>query len=362
MACDRMTAMAGPSSTSAPDRDNLATILPAHLLAAWPLAEWDGVHVVVAVSGGADSMALLHALRAAKQGGRGAGRLFAVHVNHKLRCAESDADATWLRQQCEQLGVPLIVHEGDTAALAATEGDGIEAAARALRYELLAEAAHKLGARYVATAHTRDDQVETVLFRLLRGSGLRGLAGIPRRRPLSPAITLVRPLLDCTRDDVVAFLESIGQSWRNDSSNRATAFARNRIRHELLPLAREAVNGDVDAAIARAAEQAGDARDVIDSLVDELLTRCREGTATGEQFRLRTAPLAGQPTLLAAEIIRRAFREVGWGEQAMTYSHWRELAALALGDASKSVNLPGNRRAHREGDFLDFQAEAGCER
>ncbi len=337
-------------------------MLPAQLAAAWPLAEWDAVHAVVAVSGGADSMALLHALRAAKQGSRGAGRVFAVHVNHKLRGAESDADERWLRQQCEQLDMPLIVCEGNTAALAVAQGDGIEAAARSLRYELLVEAAHHLGARYVATAHTRDDQVETVLFRLLRGSGLRGLAGIPRRRMLSPTVTLVRPLLDCSRAQVLAHLESLGQPWREDSTNATSHFARNRIRRELLPLARDSVHADADAAITRAAEQAGEVQELVDALVEQLLARCRVDAAPSASVLLEVAPLAGSAPLLVREMLRRAWRDAGWSEQAMTHRWWRQLATLAsgrTGEAGDALNLPGDVRARREGDVLRLERGEG---
>ena len=213
--------------------------LPRRLVADWPLAAWDGVHVLAAVSGGADSMALLRALVAAKasaasvaRSSGAAGRVFAGHVNHQLRGRGSDDDEAWLREECHRLGVPLVVRRSNTAALAARDGDGIEAAARDERYRLLVEMADEVGARFVATAHTRDDQAETVLFRLVRGSGLRGLAGMPRSRALSPSVTLVRPLLACGREDSRTYLKMSvrrGATIRRtrERSSLAIAFATN---------------------------------------------------------------------------------------------------------------------------------------
>ena len=126
--------------------------------------------------------------------------------------------------------------------------------------------AEAVGARFVATAHTRDDQVETALFQLLRGAGLRGLAGMPFSRPLSPSVALVRPLLDCERSVLRRYLASIGQTYRDDATNADPHFARNRVRNELLPYLREQFNPEVDQAIARTADIAGEAERLIESL------------------------------------------------------------------------------------------------
>jgi tRNA(Ile)-lysidine synthase len=324
--------------------------LPARLAAAWPPCHWRGVHVLAAVSGGADSMALVRALVEAKRGAGGEGKLLAAHVNHGLRGEASDADQRWLCQQCRDLGVPLEVRHADTAALAAIERDGLEAAARADRYRLLAEIAEAAGARFVATAHTRDDQVETVLFRLLRGAGLRGLAGMRRTRPLSLSVSLVRPLLEVTRADLVAYLEALGRPWREDASNNDPRFARNRLRHELLPFLREHFNADVDAAIARTASLAAEMQSLVERLADELLAR---SAAPGAPFALRTAPMADQHELVVREALRQHWRRCGLSEQSMTNQWWRRLAHLALApQGGKKLNLPGNVLAHRDGDLI----------
>src|SRR3954468_11588552 len=178
------------------------------LAAAFPPERWRDVTTLVAVSGGADSVALLCGLAALKQG-QGEGRLIAAHFNHQLRGAESDEDEAFVRRLARELTVDIEVGSGDVRGGAS--GDGLEAAARSARYAFLTETARRSGARYVVTAHTADDQVETVLHRILRGTGLGGLAGIPRVRELTPGQALVRPLLSAGRADVTAYLLSLNQ-------------------------------------------------------------------------------------------------------------------------------------------------------
>ena len=181
-------------------------------------------------------MALLRALLAAKQQVGGAGKLFVGHVDHSLRGDDSTADADWLAEQCRRLAVPLFIEKAHVSAIAEVRGDGLEEAARATRYEILARMAETLGVRFVALGHHRDDQIETILFRLLRGSGLRGLAGMPATRPLAPSVAAVRPLLQASRREIESYLQAVGQSSRHDETNLdAELAARNAIRQELLP-------------------------------------------------------------------------------------------------------------------------------
>ena len=324
-----------------------AADFPGALAAAWPPERWRDVHVVVAVSGGADSVALLRALLELKQRAGGAGRIHAAHVNHQLRGEASMADKEWLLAACRRLDVPLLVERVDTAALAATQGDGVEAAARDDRYRVLTAMAESTGARFVVTGHTRLDQVETVLLQMLRGAGLRGLSGIPRTRSLSPSVTLVRPMLACLHSDAIIYLAELGQDHREDASNAESRFTRNRVRRELLPLLREKFNREVDAAVVRVGEMAGEAQALIEDLAAELFAKC-SGDVASSTLTLNTAPLAGQREILVCEVLRRAWREAGFAEQAMTNQWWRELAQFAQSSAQAgSLNLPGNVRATR---------------
>ncbi len=324
--------------------------VPQALCQAWPLAGWLNVHVAIAISGGCDSTALLRAVLHLKAKQGGAGKVIALHVNHQLRGDESERDVRWCQQQCDLLGVSLTILRGNATERAESEGDGLEAAARAERYELLTTAAEKAGARYLAVAHTQNDQVETVLFRLLRGSGLRGLTGIPRSRPLTPTVTLVRPLLGCLRAELVDYLTSLGQTYLTDGSNTDRRFARNRVRHDLLPKLRDEFNPEVDAALLRLACQAEDVQHYLEAQAQELLERCEIRQASSnvarEEISLALAPLSSEPDVVVCEALRIVWRSAGLSEQAMTYGKWRQLAQLAKAANEKPVfNLPGGMGA-----------------
>jgi tRNA(Ile)-lysidine synthase len=192
-----------------------------------------GIRLAVGVSGGADSVALLRAL--AGRGGELGLVLHVVHLHHGLRGAEADADLNFVRGLAGELGLPFHEAHVDAAAEAKEKGETLEEAARRLRYGWFRELLALGEVEAVATAHTRDDQAETVLAKFLRGAWTEGLSGI---HPVVefPEGRILRPLLGTTRAEVEAFLNELGQSWREDSSNRHLTFTRNRIRHELLPL------------------------------------------------------------------------------------------------------------------------------
>src|ERR1035441_1467406 len=185
--------------------------------------------VGVAVSGGADSVSLLHVLR--ELAPRWNLRLVVLHLDHKLRGEESHQDAAFVRDLAATLDLPFEFEETDVAALCRETGENIEQAARAARLEFFRRVIQAETVDRVAAGHTRSDQAETVLFRFLRGSGTAGLAGI---RPVTDD-GIVRPLVEIDRPEIERYLRARGIAWRNDSTNASTAFARNRIRHELLP-------------------------------------------------------------------------------------------------------------------------------
>ncbi len=318
-----------------------------------PISSWRDVHVALALSGGADSVALLHAAVELKQAAGGKGTLFALHVNHHLRGSEAEEDATWCQRLCEKLAIPLEVLDGNVTARAERDGDGLEAAAREVRYLLLTESAQAHGARYLFTAHTADDQAETILFRLLRGTGLRGLTGMARCRPLSPALSLARPLLACARAEILEYLTRLGQDFRFDSSNSDLNFARNRIRQELLPLLRDQFSAQVDDTLLRLADQARELDEFVTAQARRLLNSCAERILPGE-FVIRTTAMAGQPAILIAEALRLAWREAGLAEQDLTHAWWTQLAERAAAPTKGLVlNLPGNVRAEiRDGTLV----------
>ncbi len=294
------------------------------LAAAWPPEKWRDFTLLVAVSGGTDSVALLRALAALKTGGR--GRIVVGHINHRLR-SEAANEAQFVAELAARLGFGCELGEGDPDA-ARQHPDGIEAGAREQRYAFLRATAERIGARYVVTAHTADDQAETVLHRVLRGTGLAGLGGIRRVRRLSDAVTLIRPLLDVRRSEIVAYLADLGQPYCDDSSNRDRGFTRNRIRHDLLPQLAADYNPDVAAALVRLGAAARDAQQLIESLAEALLEQSAEFPAP-DQAIVHCDKLAGQHRHLVRELFVALWRRAGWPQQAMTFAHWERLAELA---------------------------------
>ncbi|SNS93357.1 tRNA(Ile)-lysidine synthase [Granulicella rosea] len=217
-----------------------------------------GDRLCVAISGGADSVALLlllHEANTAARNALGVG-LSAVHIHHGLRAEESDGDQQFVVELCQRLEIPLHLHGVDTLAHASANRLGIEEAARNLRYAAFHTLLNEGKEDTILTAHTLDDQAETVLMKLLRGAWTEGLSAIHPALAL-PRGKILRPLLGLRRDDLRTYLKSKEQPWREDSSNADEAFTRNRIRHTVLPLLREE-NPGLDQTLANMAEIARD--------------------------------------------------------------------------------------------------------
>jgi tRNA(Ile)-lysidine synthase len=334
------------------------------LIQAWPPQRWCDVNVVVGVSSGPDSVALLRAMRALKATYGGPGQLFVAHFNHLFRGAAADDDQAWLVELCRRLNVPLVTGRANPTDVFDQRGAGREEAARTARYRFLCQTAEHLGARFVAVAHTQDDQVETVLHRTFRGTGLEGLAGMPNHRPLSPSVTLVRPLLALSRREVLGYLADIGQDFRLDDTNSDTQWTRNRLRHELLPLLRRQYNTGVDNALLRLAAHAEEAQRVITGLSERLADECvtweladsMDSSSGVARIRIECCRLAESPPLLVREACRIAWQRAEWPLQSMGHDQWQQLAELISGVRETQVNLPGNVRGRRETATLVLEA------
>jgi tRNA(Ile)-lysidine synthase len=330
--------------------------LEGRLAESWPVREWCNTHVVLAVSGGADSVAMLRAMATLKTQHRGRGHLYVAHLNHGLRGNAADTDEIWLRSLCERLKLLLNAERIDVSAIAAEQGDGWEAAARSARYDFLQAVAERVGGRFVVTAHTADDQVETVLHRILRGTGIEGLAGMSKARPLAPGVALVRPMLKLNRGDVLKYLAAIGQDYSEDATNQDTQWTRNRLRHETLPHLRARYNQQADAALLRLAAQAGEAQQVVAELAATLAKECVD--ANSSRVRVDGGTLRGHPAIVVREIFKTAWRQAGWGEKSMGFGEWQQLAALAAGESPHMFNLPGGRWAQRDAQFVVIEVLA----
>lgn len=283
----------------------------------------------------------------------GRGKLHVVHVNHGLRGQASDDDLRFVVDSAESLGLAVHTRSLSTESLSSGQaGDGLEAAAREARYKFFEEVARKVEARYLVTAHHRDDQIETVLHRILRGTGIAGLQGIAKARQWLPGVGLVRPLLPFTRNEIVDYLNAIGQPWREDATNAGCDFTRNKIRNDLLPKLRETFGDQVDQSLYRLSWQATECQGVIDDLVDQLL-EVAVTFADPQTVRIDLLKLQEVRPFLVRELMVRIWREQKWPRQDMTQLHWQNLSGLSLGkeDAVADV-LPGAIRAAREADIL----------
>lgn len=285
-------------------------------------------HIAVAVSGGADSVCLLHILKSLSL--TIGHKLSVAHVNHGLRGADSDADAEFVRELAASLNLTFHLFE-----VSIDSTGNLEQNARAERYRALSTLMQTGIADRVALGHTRSDQAETVLFRFLRGSGSAGLAGI---RPAN-ATGFVRPLLECSRHDVEHYLTEHGIPWREDASNLDPRFARNRMRHRILPdLAAE--NPALEATLARTAEWAQGEEDYwqaeIDTLAAKLLKRSEHGVLS------TASEIEKLPVAAARRLIRRAIENVKGDARQIEFAHVEAvLHILSSRQGHGRVMLPG---------------------
>ncbi|MBI4579212.1 MAG: tRNA lysidine(34) synthetase TilS [Planctomycetes bacterium] len=319
-----------------------------------------GRPVVLAVSGGIDSMVLLHLFSRFNQEKSWGLQLHVAHLNHQLRREDSDADAAFVAAEARALRVPCTMESADVAARARSQGVSIELAARQCRYEFLERLCLKLAARVVVLAHHADDNVETVLQRIIRGTGLRGLAGIRDVRPIRQGsdIQLFRPLLAARRSEIEEYAKNQNVPFRVDASNQTAAFARNRVRNELLPTLRERFNPQVDDALTRLCEQAR----ALEAYLRETCTRMLDSIVVEHYDRrvvLHGPSLARRPRVIQTQLIREVILHMGVGEGDVTFGHLNAVADLvASEEGTKEVHLPGGLRVARRYSRLVFELAA----
>ena len=338
-----------------------------------------GERVCVAVSGGADSVALLCELVELNGRREPLGVvLSAVHVHHGLRGAEADADEAFVRELCDRLGVPLVVERVDVAGRQAEEREGLEEAARELRYGVFRGLMEAGKADVVATAHTLDDQAETVVMKLLRGAWTEGIGGIapvvvegPGSKAQGPGERrIIRPMLGVRRAEVEAYLEARGQVWREDATNRDTALTRNRVRHELMPVLR-GFNPGVDGALARLAEIAREEEAFWQAEVGRVLPQVmlpgrpvRGGgravsTAAGSKScAVEVERLRGMAPALRRRVLRAAARSLGCRISAEETAKMLMLAGLPP-QAAGGPGGTGMSRGQASGGRVGARLELG---
>lgn len=307
--------------------------------------------VVVAVSGGSDSVALLTTLRRLVPPGL-EHRLLVAHAEHDLRDGAS-ADREFVVSLAARLGLHVVWRRLAIRDAPDGDGAGIEGRARRLRYAFLAEVALESGGRHVAVAHTADDQAETILHRMLRGTGLAGLGGMADARELVAGVSLVRPMLGLTREDVRGYLAAAGEAWREDPTNTDTRHARNFLRHDVIPRCEQGPYPAATAALTRLGRQASLVAGAIRSAAEHLLevhsSRQADGSVT-----VRTSQFTGLDRHLVAEVFVALWRREGWPQRDMTARHYTTLAAMSGGDAGTAdvIELPGRVRVRHCGDGM----------
>ena len=297
-----------------------------------------GGRVVIALSGGPDSVALVHVLRELEAGGE-LGLAGLAHLNHQLRGEAAEADEAFCRALAAELSLPLEVERADVRGTARANGWSIEDAARRLRYQFLEAARVKRGADAVAVGHSRDDQAETFLLRLLRGAGTRGLGSIRPR-----AGRVIRPLLDIGRDELRQYAWQRGLTFQEDVTNLDVAIPRNRVRHELLPyLAREFSPGIAEV-LAREAELAQEDDDRLQKEAIEI-TRSLVLVNTGS-VTVDVVALSQVHPALASRVVRHALQQLS--DKFVGFEHVsRFLAFVREGREGQALSMPGQQAIHR---------------
>lgn len=314
------------------------------------------VSILCAVSGGPDSMALLYALHRLNELRKLGWRLSVGHLDHHLPPENSATMATFVRGHAQALGLTIHEEAIDVPTLSTTTGQSIEEAGRTARYEFLERAAIAEQAQFIAIAHHADDQAETVLHRILRGTSLKGLGGIPERRRLRPGsdLQVIRPLLSFTRQNIIDYLARREIPWMHDATNDdTTAATRNLIRHDLLPHIRNRLNPNVDAALVRLSKHARNAAEFISESADAAFDRAIACENCSEVTTLRVDVLVCLPPAILGEVLLLALHRMGAALKPLTAERIDAIATSLQSTVEKrTVQLPAEYHAERRGKYL----------
>ena len=311
-----------------------------------------GDRVLVALSGGADSVALLMALRHWCKAD--SSQLSAAHINHQLRGEDSNQDEMFVRHLCDKFGIVVHIKRLHTRENAKKATHNLEDFARQQRYHFLFHIAQPTNS-IVATGHNLNDQAETFLMKLIRGAGFTGLSGIyPERENAyhSQFVRVVRPLLETSRAEILAYLSRQGQPYRLDVTNEDVSLERNWVRHHLMPMVSEKLNPRVLHTVGRAARLF---REMEEHLVEEgrkALAKCIK--KEGREIRVKIPQLRCLPAILQKEVVRLAMREWKGNLKQVTFQHVEAILDLTGKTSGRQAHLPGDLRVQREFEELCF--------
>ena len=302
-----------------------------------------GDYVVAGISGGADSVCLLFMLKEFQK--EADFFLEAVHVEHGIRGEESLKDAAFTKQLCKKWGITFHMAAFDVPKRAAGEKLTLEEAARKCRYEAFAEACKGREHAKIAVAHNQDDQAETILWNLVRGSGLQGLCGI---RPVNGNI--IRPLLGVSRQEIEAYLKKQGQDYCTDSTNLTDEYTRNRLRHRILPEMENGLNVRARVHIAQAGERLGRAWEYLEKEAKKKAEKI--SSVRKQEVWIEGKELLREEEVMQEYILRVCMERLGMGLKDVGAVHLDEMKKLAAGQSGRRMMLPGGRTARRTGDYL----------
>ncbi len=301
-----------------------------------------GMKVIAGVSGGADSVCLLRMLAEMKD--ELDLTLVCVHIEHGIRGEESRVDRDFVKDLCLRLNIKLKIYEEDVPGIARERSMTLEEAGRYVRYEAFNKELVKEGADVIAVAHHKDDQAETVLFNMTRGSGLKGISGMA---PVNGRI--IRPLLILTREEIEGYLREKGQDYRVDSTNEDSGYTRNAIRNNIIPRLREISDGAVDH-IVQAADEAREA----DEYIRGQAALAYERAVSGEDnlYTVETEELRKEPPLIQRYVIRSILTALYTSHKDLEALHVKSLVSLCDMQSGRSIDLPRGMMARKEGSRL----------
>ena len=308
--------------------------------------------IVLGISGGADSVCLLKILARWKEAW--GISLRAVHVHHQLRGEEADADERFVRELCENEGIPCRVFHEDVQGMAQREKIGLEEAGRIARYRCFATVCEDVGGGKIALAHHQDDLAETMLHHLVRGTGMAGLCSL---KPVSG--NRIRPLLCLEKEEILAYLEAAGQPWRTDSSNLEDDYTRNRIRHHVLEELKTEVNPRAVRHMAQLSEELEETRAVLAQVAAE---KRRQYVRKSEKGMLLVEELKKEPDLIGRQIVHDLLKEISGKQKDFTRIHVEAVQELWNRKVGARRDLPYGMQAIRtyDGIYLERKAEK-CE-
>ena len=312
-----------------------------------------GDRIVIGVSGGADSVCLLHVLNELSK--EEDVQLFAVHVNHGIRGLEAKADEDFVKQFCDKLGIPLRIFEYDVKGIAKAEGLSEEEAGRKVRYQAFLNECESNQCNKIAVAHNKNDNAETVLFHLFRGSGITGLTGIVSSRDIKAGlskVTLIRPLLCVSRKEIETYLFERGITYQTDATNLTDDYSRNKIRNQVLTYVTKEINQKAIEHVTQAATQLKEIQEFINRMASAKFSELVE--EENNVLRVDIYKLKQEDFVIQKELVRRILAKLGGSLKDIEAKHIQQVLDLLEKQVGKQINMPYRIIAMREYDKVKF--------